>query len=87
MQKIIINTNNKRGECINEALNYIFHKDIIKHFNIIYDELKDYPNSYDYSKLKEQYDNIMYHINILSDFWDKCSDYWVEKYNNLNNGN
>lgn len=87
MQKIIINTNDKRGECINEALKHLFHNDnIIEHFNIIYNQLKDYPNSYDYKQLEEQYNNIMYHINVLSDFWNKCSDYWIEIYNNLNNG-
>ena len=38
MKKIIINTNTKKGECINESLKYLFHNDnIIEHFNIIYD--------------------------------------------------
>ena len=85
MHKIIINKDNNSERY--KALANAFEKfgitpDYIDAFNMLYDHVKDYPNSLNYSTLQEQYDKIMAVISVVNEVWDAASNYWINKVNN-----
>jgi len=56
--------------------------DYIDVFNMLYDRVKDYPNSLSYFTLQERYDKIMTVISVVNEVWDAASNYWFNKVNN-----
>ena len=49
---------------------------------MLYDRVKDYPNSLSYFTLQERYDKIMTVISVVNEVWDAASNYWFNKVNN-----
>lgn len=85
MNKIIINkdNNSERYNALMSALNQFgITEDFIDSFNMLYDGVKDYPNSLNYSDLQERYDKIMTVISVVNEVWDAASNYWFNKVNN-----